>query len=189
VPLPVAADALSGGQQPFEYLVVHLRKKRRHVGLQDVAAAAGEVLGAVHGRVAAFALAAGVGVGQEGALEERLQHLPQGVVDDAVAVRGGAVLAQLGLADEEDAVRPGPIALGRQLGVQPPQLSLQPEVKAGDVGAEALALVGGLGGAEQVLETDQTVPEVADPFHRLWPLLSQPPTRRPISSMAFAAWP
>jgi hypothetical protein len=109
---------LSGGQQPFEYLVVHRREKLRHVGLQDVAAAAGEVLAAVHGRVGVFALATGVGVGQEGALEERLQHLSQGVVDDAVAVRGGADLPRLGLADDEGAIRPGLIALRRQLGGQ-----------------------------------------------------------------------
>src|SRR5262249_35925053 len=105
------------------------------------------------------------------------------------AVRGGTDLPRLGLADDKGAVRPGLIALGRQLGVQPPQLPLQPEVKAGDIGAEALALAGGLGRAEQILETDQPFPEVADPFHGLWPLFSQPPTSRPISSMAFAAWP
>ena len=74
----------------------------------------------------------------------------QGVVDDAVAVRGGADPPRPGLADDKGAVRPGLIAHRRQLGVQPPQLPLQPEVKAGDIGAEALALAGGLGGAEQV---------------------------------------
>src|SRR5262245_7866225 len=106
-------------------------------------------------------------------------------MDDAIAVRGGTGLARLGLAGDKGGVRPGAIALGPQPGGQP----LQPEVKAGDIGAEALALAGGLGRAEQILETDQPFPEMADPFHGLWPLFSQPPTRRPISSMAFAAWP
>jgi hypothetical protein len=177
------------GQQPLEHLMVHRREELLYVGFQDVAEAAGEVLAAVHGRVRALALAASVGVGQEGALVDRPQHPCQGVVDDAVAVRGGADLPRLGLADDERAVRPGLVALRRQLGVQPPQFSLQLEVKAGDIGPEALALACGLGGTEQVLEADQSVPEVADPFHGLWPLFNQAPTRRPISSMAFAAWP
>jgi hypothetical protein len=38
-------------------------------------------------------------------------------------------------------------------------------VKAADVRAKTFALAGGFGGAEQVLEADQMVPEVADPFH------------------------
>jgi len=57
------------------------------------------------------------------------------------------------------------------------------------VGPEALALAGRLGGTQQVLKPDESIPDVADPFHDLWLLFSQPPTRRPISSMALAAKP
>jgi hypothetical protein len=53
--------------------------------------------------------------------------------------------------------------------------------------SESFALAGSLGGMEQALEGEDVRPQVAVAFHALLPLLSQPPTRFPISSMALAA--
>jgi hypothetical protein len=108
-------------------------------------------------------------------------------MDDAVAIQGGTDEARLRLADRERAIGPGPVGPRRQLVVQPPQLPFQVEVEAGDGGAEALALAGGLGGPQEVVEVDEALPEVADPLHGLAPAFSQPPTMLPISLMARAA--
>ena len=54
------------GHQFLEDFVVQRREELLDVGLQDVAETAGELLAAVHGGVRAFALATGVGVGNEG---------------------------------------------------------------------------------------------------------------------------
>jgi hypothetical protein len=109
-------------------------------------------------------------------------------VDDAVAVGGGTDLPLLRLVDDERAVGTGAVGAGGQFLVQRPQLVFEVEVEAGHGGAEPLAFSGLLGGPQQVLEGDDVLPQVAVAFHALPPpLLSQPPTSLPTSSMALAA--
>lgn len=136
----------------------------------------------------ALALAAGVGVGNKRPLVDRLQDVDEGVVDDAIPVRGGADLPGLRLADNEGAIGPGPVGLRGQLLVQLPQFGFEVEVEGGHAGPKAFALAGLLGGTQERLERDDLRPEVAVPFHALPPLLlSQPPTSLPTSSIAFVA--
>ena len=73
--------------------------------------------------------------------------------------------------------------------VQRPQFVFEVEVKVGHVGPKAFALSSLLGCMEQRRKRDDVFPQVAVAFHALLPLLSQPPTSFPISSMAFAAKP
>ena len=53
----------------------------------------------------------------------------------------------------------------------------------------AAPFAGRVGGTQQRLEADDLFPQIAVAFHALPPLLSQPPTSLPISSIAFAAKP
>jgi hypothetical protein len=105
-----------------------------------------------------------------------------------IPVRGRTDLSLLRLVDEETPVGTGPVSLRGQFLVQRPQLVFEVEMKRCHGGPEALSLAGLLGGPEQVLETDELVPQAAVPLHPL-PPLSQPPTSLPISSMALAAKP
>ena len=66
------------GHEFLEDFVVQRREELLDVGLEDVAETAGELLAAIHGGVRAFALATGVGVGNERPLEDRLQHARSG---------------------------------------------------------------------------------------------------------------
>ncbi len=70
-------------------------KELAHVQRQDVGVAAQVVRAAVEGAVRTLALAVGVGVVDEAALEERLDDVDQGVVYNAIAERGGGDQAAL----------------------------------------------------------------------------------------------
>ena len=70
-----------------------------------------------------------------------------------------------------------------------PQLVLEVEVENGNRGAEAFPSPGVFGGLQQVLKSNDLVPQIAVAFHALPLLVSQPPTSLPISSMALAAKP
>src|SRR5262249_62005726 len=118
------------------------------------------------------------------------QHVDEDMVDDTIPVRSGTDLSGFRLADDEGAIGSGPVGLRGQLLMPFPQLGFEVEVEGGRAGSEALALAGLLGGMQERLEGDDLRPEVAVPFHALPPLLlSQPPTRLPISSIAFVAKP
>jgi hypothetical protein len=76
--------------------------------------------------------------------------------------------------------------------MQPGQLALEVEEEPGRGGTISLPSAGGLGGTQQVLERDHPLPEVSVPLHASVPsgrLRSQPPTRRPTSSIALLANP
>ncbi len=79
--------------------VVDAGKELAHIALQDIGVAAGKLLGAVQGAVGAFADPVGVRISDEAALEDRLDQVAQGVVDDPVAERGGRDQAALGFVD------------------------------------------------------------------------------------------
>ena len=109
-----------------------------------------------------------------------------------VLERGGADLPGLALVEGERAVRAGAVGLGGEFVVEPRQFPLQVEEEPGRRGAEPLAAAGLLGGTEQALERNHPVPEVPVALHASdasGRLRSQPPTSRPISSMALAAKP
>ncbi len=147
------------GHQGLEDFVIQRRKELLHVGFQDIAKTAGELLAASHGGVRAFALAAGVGVGDERPLVDRLQHVDQGVVDHPIPIRGRTDLPLLGFVDEEAAVGSRPVGLGGQFLVQLPQLAFEVEVERGHGGAEAFASAGFLGGTQQRLEANDLFPQ------------------------------
>jgi hypothetical protein len=63
-------------------------------------------------------------------------------------------------------------------------------MEVGHAGPKALALSGLKSGTQQRLERDDLLPQVAVSLHPFpLPLLSQPPTSLPISSIAFVANP
>lgn len=136
------------GDQTLRDLVVQRREELLDVGLQDVAVAAGELLAAAHGGVRAFARATGVGIRDERLLVDRLQHVHEGVVNDAIPVRGRADLPLLGFVDVEAAVRSRLVGLRGEFFVQFPQRPFLIEVERGHGGAEPFALAGLLGGTK-----------------------------------------
>ena len=146
------------GQQSLEDFVVHRGKEFLDVGLEDITETAGELLAAAYSGVRALALAAGVGIGNEGSLVNRLQHVDQGVVDDPIPVRSRTDLPLLRFVNEEAAVGTRSIGLGGQFLVQLPQRPFLVEVERGHGGAEAFAFAGLLGGTQQSLEGDDLIP-------------------------------
>ena len=69
------------------------------VGLEDVDVFACEVGEAAEGAVGAFVFAVGVAVVDEGSIEDGLDDVAEGVVDDAIAVGCGGNPAGFGFVD------------------------------------------------------------------------------------------
>ncbi len=86
-----------------------------HVALENVRKAARVLLRPVERPVGALADPVGVGIGDEAALEERLDDVAQRVVDDPVAERGGGDQSPFGLVDVEGVVATGLVRFVRQL--------------------------------------------------------------------------
>ena len=76
-------------QLGFEHGMVDGGKVALDVEFEDVGVALRPALVAVHGGVGALAVAAGVGVVDEGAVQRRFDHVHHGVMDHPVAERGG----------------------------------------------------------------------------------------------------
>ena len=91
----------------LEELMVNTREVFLDVALQHIAMAAGEGSEAVHGGMSAFALATGVAIEKEAALEDRFEEAAQGVMHHPVAERGGADQPPFRLVNLEGAAGPG----------------------------------------------------------------------------------
>ena len=88
------------------------------IDAQDVAISPGEELQPVDGFVSPFADPIGIRVGDEPALEDRLDHVAEGVMNNAVGERRGADLSLLGIMDHEVDVAAGLVAEVGQLILQ-----------------------------------------------------------------------
>src|SRR5512135_1179759 len=104
-------------------------KELADVALENVAVASQIMLEPVHSRMGALAPAAGIGVLDESALEERLDDIAQGVMDHPVAVGRGADQPLLGLVDVERPVGTWAICLLDEFALEPQQLPFQLEVE------------------------------------------------------------
>ncbi len=89
-----------------------------HVTTQRVAILTSKVLAAVQGAMGAFAHPVGVAVVDETPLEDGLDDVAQGVVDDSISERSGADQPPLGLEDEEAVIRARLVGLGHQFLLQ-----------------------------------------------------------------------
>lgn len=92
-------------------VMVDAGKVLRNVSLEDIAVLSAEPRETLYGGMRAFPLPTGIGVVDEGALEERLDDAAQGMVHDAVAIRRGTDEACLGLANGERSVGSRTVAL------------------------------------------------------------------------------
>ena len=101
----------------------------------------------------------GVAVGDEQALESRLDDIAQGVVHHAVSERRRADLAPLRLVDEEVDVWPGPVRSGLELVLELEQSIRQLVVERGHGLSATLA-------ARRLGERVQEVVEAAQPLER-----------------------
>jgi hypothetical protein len=105
------------------------------------------------------------GVRQEHAVEQRLDHAAERVVDDAVAERRGADLALGRLPHDEVPVAPGAVRLGDQLLLEPEQVALEIELEGGDVRAGALAPSSLAERFVEIFERRDVGPEIRVAFH------------------------
>jgi len=94
------------------------------------------------GRVDAFSLAAGVGIINEQAVENRFNQVADGVVDHPVAERGGLHFARLRVFHGESAVRAAPVSAAQEFLLQGEQVVFQGVFKFQDVPAETLEFFG-----------------------------------------------
>ncbi len=145
---------------------------------------------AMQGAVGAIAHAVGVGVVDEGALEQRGNNGAEGVVNHAIGVGRGRDDARLGFKYLEGAVGSGLVTLGLELSLQGQQVGFQAIVKRQDVIPKALAPLGFAGREQQVFKARDLRPQVAVTFH--WEItlvvkffvgfccLIQPPKSMPI---------
>ena len=146
--------------------VVDRREELLDVALQDVAVAAGERRAAVEGAVRALADAVGVAVGDEAALEDRLDEVAQRVVDDAVAERRGGNQAALGFVDVERDVRAGAVSVREQLFLKLEEVVFQAVLEGRHVRVAALAFGGAAIGEQQVVPgTECRCTEVFPPLN------------------------
>ena len=99
-----------GKQEMQRRLVVGKQQKVVHadIALEKVVVTAGEVPGPPDGGMGSLALAAGVAVGNRPPVKVRFQHRAEGVMDNAVAIGGGADGPALGVAhlESEEGTRP-----------------------------------------------------------------------------------
>ena len=179
------------------------------VAAQDVAEAVAEPLVAGDGPMRALAGAVGVAVVDETALEERLAHGAQRVVDHSVAERRGGDDAVLGVEDFDRLVAPRAVAATRKRALQAQDFLLEVGEEGGDAGlgpfagsrAERSGTQGGEGGdgVEEVVGLSRHrgvlrsawversgVGRGHPPARARWVFL-QAPTLRPVSSRARAA--
>lgn len=75
------------------------RKKLTHVALEHVAVTACELLAAVQRTVGALTYPVGIGIDNEGSLEDRLNDVAEGVMDNPVTEWGSGDETALGLVD------------------------------------------------------------------------------------------
>ncbi len=133
----------------------------------------------------ALAPAAGVGVKNKGAVEDRFDDVAQRMVHHPVAVRGGADQTPFGIVNPEVTISAVTVCLGMQLPLQPQQLTFKVEIEAGGGPFESFTPLRLAGGQEQVLESDDLRVEVSVLF--AWLLyLSHPPMDLPMVLTAAA---
>lgn len=80
-------------------LVIHAREEVFDIAFQHIRVLRAEFLGAINCGVRAFSLAAGIGVMDEAAVEERLDHTAQGMMYDTVTEWRGGDQTRLGIED------------------------------------------------------------------------------------------
>ena len=130
-------------------------EKLPQVALQHRGVAARQLLHTLQGAVRALAEASGVGVSDEGTLEDRLDEVAQGMVHHAVAERCGGDEAALGFVDEEVRVGAWTIRVGAQGVLERQQVFFQTVFKGGHACLVALAAAGALVGEEEVVPGGQ----------------------------------
>ena len=137
--------------------VVEAREELPDVALQHESIATRETLRPVQRAMSALTDAIGVGVGNEAALEQRLDLEAQCVVHDAVPERGSGNDPPLGLVDPEAGVARWSVATGQQLVAKGSELVPKPMLERRDRGTAPLALGGPTVGVEQVLPRTEKV--------------------------------
>jgi len=162
------------------------------IAFQDVRVSGGGLAGALHGEMSAETFAAGEGIREETGLPNGFEDTGECVVDDAIPERRGGDPARFGVANLEGAIGAGAVNAGVELFAEGDEVGFEGEEEGGDVRSGAFAGGGGEGGAEQVTESSEGRPEVADSFHSgsrgvRRDCLRQPPTMRPMFSQFSAA--
>ncbi len=109
------------------------------VALQHIRILTTERSEPVHRLMRSLALSAGIGIEDERPVEERLDHITQGVMHHPITIRGSTDLARFRLVDRELPIFTGAIRLCLQLLLELIQLFFQVEVEAGDVRPKTFA--------------------------------------------------
>lgn len=156
-------------QQPQEHPVVDASEIAGDVALEHVAfalAVAHEAAVALDGAVLAAGPDAGVGVGDEAALEDRVHYAHDRVVEHPVAEGGGADLAPLRVGDEKAPVRAPAVGARLDLAAGRKQARLEVELELAHGRPVALARARPQEGAVEVLEVDHPREQVLLAPHR-----------------------
>ena len=104
------------------------------VGLEDVSVFACEVGESAEGAVGAFVFAVGVAVVNEGLLEDGLDDVAEGVVDDTIAVGCGGDPAGFGFVDFKVTIFAGFVGFVLEFGLDLDQVVFEVMVEANNFG-------------------------------------------------------
>jgi hypothetical protein len=130
--------------------VVDAWKELAEVELEDKREPARELLAMIERSVGSLASSIREALRNEAALEERLDEVAEGVMDDSVAERCRADQAALGLVDEEAAVASGSVRPFAQLGLQCNQVIFEAMLEGSHIGVAPLASARLAPGEEEV---------------------------------------
>jgi len=154
----VASDHAT--HRPLEDGMIDRGEKPHDVHTQAVAVSARPPVSTVHGGVRALTLATRIRVGDEAALEERVEYANDGVVHDPIAKGCGGDEPPLGLVNVERAIGARTIDIGGQLVLKVPQLRFEIEVEVRRSGfAAARASCEPVGG-EEIFEGNDALKEM-----------------------------
>lgn len=153
------------GQLVPDDRVVHAVEELADVQLKEPLMLAGIATGARERRFAALAPAAGVAVEGGGALEDRLADVHEGVMEDAIAERGGADEALFGFVQGEAAVFAEGDGTRDQIPPQAGQFAVEAGGEPAHLGAGFLAPAGLPEGEPKVLRLGDLFEDAAQAFH------------------------
>ena len=153
-------------QVPLEYFVVDRREIAVDVAAQHMAEAVAERLVSAYGAVRAPALAVGIAVVDEAALEQGFAHRVQRLVHHPVAKRRGGDDPALRIVDRKLLVAPRQVGAIQELMFEAQYLRLQVREKGGGTGARPLSPHGAYGRRVQGIEARDALKEVVFlPWH------------------------
>jgi hypothetical protein len=141
------------------------------IAAQGIAVPASEAGAAIQGFVSAFALTIGVGIADEAALEKRLSHVAQRVMDDAIDERRRRDDARLGIGKGKAAIAARAIGLGFEPVAQAQEMPFQIVIESADIRPRALAARRLAVGSQEVFKRAQILEQV-----RIFPSHVKPPT-------------